>query len=193
MGKKSNKTTTVYGNTKTTNPYAYSQTNNSGTASGFQNGTAFKSVYDFVNRNAESLLDEYLTPKLNSVTNRAKLNSFSNTLSQQTRNSLENDIINNLSKRNMIRSSQASDLYKNLSNQNTAAIANFANDLLANSQENTAKMLTNLLSYYMYGANYLSDLQQHSLNASAGNATKTTGSASNELLSMALSSLIKSL
>ncbi len=199
MGKKSNKTTTttVYGNTMTSNPYAYSKTDNSGTISGFQKGTAFQTIYDFVNQNAESLLHEYLKPNLNSVTNQAKLKTFANTLSQQTRNSLENNIINSLSDRNMIRSSQASDMYKNLANQNQIATSNFVNDLLSNSQSDTAKMLSNLLSYYVLGASFLTDLQKQSLNTSSGNATKTASNSggsqsSSDLLSLALSAMMKS-
>lgn len=172
MGRKSNSTSTVYGNTTTTNPYAYSNTNNSGTKSGFQNGTALQSIYDFVNANADALLNEYLNPNLNSVTNKAKLNSFANTLSNQTKVNFENNIINPLSNRNMIRSSQANDMYKNLANQNVSAIANYANDLISNSQSDTAKMLGNLMNYYMLGANYLSNMQNNSLRASQGNATR---------------------
>lgn len=172
MGRKSNSTSTVYGNTTTTNPYAYSKTNNSGTTSGFQNGTALQSIYDFVNANADALLNEYLNPNLNSVTNKAKLNSFANTLSNQTKVNFENNIINPLSNRNMIRSSQANDMYKNLANQNISAIANYANDLISNSQSDTAKMLGNLINYYMLGANYLSNMQNNSLRASQGNATR---------------------
>ena len=162
----------MYGNTTTTNPYAYSKTNNSGTTSGFQNGTALQSIYDFVNANADALLNEYLNPNLNSVTNKAKLNSFANTLSNQTKVNFENNIINPLSNRNMIRSSQANDMYKNLANQNVSAIANYANDLISNSQSDTAKMLGNLMNYYMLGANYLSNMQNNSLRASQGNATR---------------------
>lgn len=195
MGKKSSTTTTstVYGNTTTSNPYAYSKTDNNGTIAGFQNGTAFQTIYDFVNKNAESLLNEYLKPTLNSAVNQAKLKTFSNTLAQQTKNNFENNIINPLSNRNMIRSSQAGDLYKNLTNQNQAAISNFVTGLMANSQADTAKMLTNLLSYYILGASYLSDLQNNSLKASSGNASKTastTNSSSNALLPYALSTLM---
>ena len=188
MGKKSQKTTTntIYGNTTTTNPYAYAKTDNSGTVSGFQNGTALNSVYNFVNSSIDSLLNEYLNPNLNSTTNKAKLNSFVNTLNAQTKNSLENNIVNQLSKRNMIRSSQATDLYKNLSSQNISAIADFANNLLANSQDNTAKMLTNLLAYYMQGANYLANMQNQSLRTSQGNSSRTiengSGNNSSEIL-----------
>ena len=174
MGKKST-STSVYRNTKTTNPYAYAQTNNSGTTAGFQNNTALNSVYNFVNKSIDSLLEEYLNPNPDSITNKAKLNSFTNTLNNESYKNLENNIINPLSDRNMIRSSQAFDLYKSLLNQNNSAIANYANDLLSSSQDNTAKILSNLLSYYMLGANYLSSMQNQSLQTSKGNASNTSG------------------
>lgn len=179
MGSSSNKSTvsnTVYGNTTTSNPYAYSKTNNNGTMAGFQEGTALNAVYDFVNNNIESLLNEYLQPNLNSVQNKAKLQTFADTLAGQTRKNFENNIINNLSDRNMLRSSQANDLYKNLINQNVASVSNFANELLSNSQSEASKTLSDLLNYYMLGANYLMNMQNHSLKASSGNATKTTSS-----------------
>ena len=175
MGSKSkstNTSTTVYGNTRTTNPYAYAKTDNSGTVSGFQSGTAFNTIYDFVNKNAEALLNEYLNPQLDSASNQAKLKTFANTLSKQTEQNLENNIINPLSRRNMIRSSQANDLYKNLTKQNVSAAADFAANLISGSQTDTAKILGNLLSYYMLGANYLSSMQSQSLNTSQGNASR---------------------
>lgn len=175
MGSSSNKTNvsqTVYGKTKTSNPYAYSKTNNNGTIAGFQDGTAMQSVYNFVNKSIDSLLDDYLKPNLNSDINRAKIQAFADTLANQSKNNLENNIINPLSNRNMLRSSQANDLYKNLVNQNISSVSSFANDLLANSQSDTAKAISNLLSYYMLGANYLTDMQNHSLKASSGNSTK---------------------
>lgn len=176
MGKKSQKTTsqTVYGDTTTTNPYAYARTNNSGTISGFQDGTALNSVYNFVNKNIDSLLDNYLNPNINSEANQAKLNAFTKTLNKQTKSDLENNIINPLSRRNMIRSSQATDLYKNLSDKNTSSIENYISDLLSQAQDNSAGMLNNLLKYYMDGYNVISDMQNKSLQTSSGNATKTT-------------------
>lgn len=180
MGSKSKPTNTVtrnvLNNTTTSNPYAFSKTDNNGTVSGFQDGTALQSVYNFVNKSVDSLLNEYLSPSLNSTTNQAKLNNFANTLASQTKNSLENDIINPLSNRNMIRSSQVGDLYKNLLNQNIASVSEYANKLLSNSQEDTAKMLTNLLAYYMLGANYLTDMQNNSLKASTNGQMKITNS-----------------
>ena len=201
MGSSSNKssvTSTVYGNTTTSNPYAYSKTDNNGTLAGFQDGTALNSVYNFVNSNIDSLLNEYLQPNLNSVQNRAKIQAFADTLAGQTRKNFENNIINPLSGRNMIRSSQANDLYKNLVNQNVASVSNFANELLSNSQTETSKTLSNLLNYYMLGANYLMNMQNHSLKASSGNATKVSatsngGYGSQEMISEILPIVISAI
>lgn len=193
MGSKSNKTntSTTYGNTTTTNPYVTSKTNNSGTTSAFKPGTAFETIYNTVNAQMGSLLNEYLNPTLNSTTNQAKLNAFTNTLNTQTKKNLENNIINPLSNRNMIRSSQATDLYNNLAYNNNNAISNYANELLANSQENTAKMLNNLLSYYLNGYNVISNNQAQSLSTSQGNAStsqtsKSTGISTAEMLDLAI-------
>lgn len=176
MGKKSSKTTkkTVYGNTTTTNPYATAITTNKGTVTNFNKGTAFDSINNFVNSNMDKLLDEYLNPSLNSTTNQAKMNSYINTLNSETSKNLENNIINPLSNRNMVRSSQATNMYNNLANTNASAIGNYANELLANSQNNTASMLNNLLLMYMNGYNVLSGMQGQSLATSQGNATQTT-------------------
>ncbi len=182
MGKQSQNSTSttskIYGNTTTNNPYASATTNNSGTTANFQPGTALDSIYNFVNKNMDSLLDEYLNPNLNSTTNQAKLNAYTNKLNSETYKNLENNIINPLSNRNMVRSSQATDLYKNLSDQNASSLSSYINDLLADSQENTASMMNNLLAAYMQGYNVISDMQNQSLQASAGNGTTTTNSSS---------------
>ena len=133
MGKQSQTTTRVYGNTTTSNPYATASTNNSGTTSAFAPGSALETIYNTVNKNMDSLLNDYLNPNLNSTTNQAKFNSFVNTLNNTTAANLENNIINPLSNRNMVRSSQATDLYKNLATSNTNATADFVNDLLSSS------------------------------------------------------------
>ena len=182
MGKQSQNSTSttskIYGNTTTNNPYASATTNNSGTTANFQPGTALDSIYNFVNKNMDSLLDEYLNPNLNSTTNQAKLNAYTNKLNSETYKNLENNIINPLSNRNMVRSSQATDLYKNLSEQNASSLSSYINDLLADSQENTASMMNNLLAAYMQGYNVISDMQNQSLQTSAGNGTTTTNSSS---------------
>lgn len=181
MGKKSTKTTskTVYGNTTTTNPYVTSQTTNNGTVTNFNPGTAYDTLNNFVNKNTEKLLDEYLNPTLNSVTNQAKINSFMNNLNSQTTKNLENNIINPLSERNMIRSSQATNMYNNLAQTNASQIAEYNNQLIANSQQETAKMLGNLLLWYLNGYNLVANNQQQSLETSQGNANKSQSGGTN--------------
>ena len=144
---------------------------------------ALSSIYNFVNKNVDSLLNEYLNPSLNSTTNQVKINSYVNTMNSQTRKNLENNIINPLSNRNMVRSSQATDMYKNLSSTNVNAFASFLNDLLANSQTETGNVLNNLMNQYQKGYDVISDMQKQSLNTSKGNATTSTkvGSASNNM------------
>ena len=173
MGKKSSSTSRTYGNTTTTNPYATATTNNSGTTASFQPGTALDSVYNFVNNNMNNLLNEYLNPSLDSTTNQAKLNAYTSTLADESLKNLENNIINPLSDRNMIRSSQATDLYENLSEANTNSLSSYINELLSESQDNSAAMINNLLSAYLQGYNVISDMQNQSLQTSSGNATTT--------------------
>ncbi len=184
MGKKSSKTTskTVYGNTTTTNPFVTSQTDNKGTTSVFNPNTAFNSVNNFVNNNMDKLLEEYLNPTLSSVTNQAKLNSYINTLNSESAKTLENNIINPLSERNMIRSSQATNLYNDLAQSNAGQVASYANELLGNSQNETAKMLSNLMMMYLNGYNAISENQRQSLSTSQGNATKTSSTVQSDNL-----------
>lgn len=193
MGKKSSKTTdkTVYGDTSTLNPYVNSQTTNKGTVTNFNNGTAFDTVNNFVNTNMNNLLDSYLNPTLDTVTNQAKMNSFMDNLNAQTVKNVENNIINPLSNRNMIRSSQATNMYNALAQSNNNAIADYTNELLSTSQSDTADVLKNLMLMYMNGYNVLSDTQKQSLQASQGNATKTSktvesGMSMSEMMNMAL-------
>lgn len=193
MGKKSNKTTsqTVYGNTTTKNPYVTSQTTNKGTTTEFNKGTAFDSINNFVNNNMNSMLEQYLNPTLNSITNQAKLNAFRDTLNAETAKAMENNIINPLSKRNMVRSSQATDLYNNLATQNASSLASYANELLANNQTDMSSMLNTLMLLYMNGYNAVTDNQHQSLETSQGNATSTqknteSGMSANDIAQLAL-------
>ena len=185
MGKKSKATTTttVYGNTTTTNPYVTSQTTNNGTVSAFNKDTAFDIINNYVNSNIGNLVEEYLNPTLNSVTNQAKMNAYLDTLNSATSRAFENNIINPLSKRNMIRSSQATNLINNLAKNNSNQISQYAQELLANSQQETAAVLANLMLWYLNGYSVLSDTQSQSLATSQGNSTRTQSGSNNNSIS----------
>lgn len=169
--KSSSSTKTTYGNTTTKNPYYNSSTDSKGnTVTNFVQGSAGQQAYDFVNNNISGLLQDYLNPSINSSVNQAKLNQF-NKAQQQN---LQNNIISPLANNNMLRSSQATNLYNNLSNQS----ADYVNDLIANSQNDTWNIINNLMSLYMSGYTGSSSEENTSLNASSGNATTQTNGSS---------------
>ena len=165
--------TTTYGNTTTSNPYIVSSTNNKGTTTNWQDGTALQSVNNFVDNTIDSLLNQYLNPSVNNPATQAKIDTYNKVLNENTRKNLENNIIAPLAQRNMIRSSQATDLYNNLAKQNNEAVADYTNNLLANSQNDTGNIINNLMNYVLQGWNVINGNQALSLNTSQGNAATT--------------------
>ena len=175
MGKsKSNSESTTttkptYSASSQTNPYYQTTTDDKGnTVSNFVQGTAGQTAYDFVNQNASTLLNNYLNPSLNNVTDQAKLAEFNKTQQQN----LQNNIINPLSSNNMIKSSQATNMYNNLSNQ----YADYTNKLLAETQDNTWNMINNLMNLYSAGYTGSSNEIGNALQASVGNTQTSKGS-----------------
>ena len=175
--KSSTSSQTTYSKTTTSNPYVTSVTDNNGTTTTLKDGTAYKSIYDYMNKNMDSLLEEYRNPNINSATNQALLQNYTRTLNDESRKALENSIINPLAERNMLRSSAATNLYSDLSKNMSDNIANYTAQLLANSQQNTGDMITLLTNAYLQGQNAVNGNQALSLSTSSGNAaTNGTGS-----------------
>lgn len=173
MGKsKSNTSSTssstpTFINTNTSNPYYQTTTDKNGnTTNNFVKGSAGETAYNFVNKNISNLLNDYLNPSLDSTTNQAKLAAFNKT--QQA--NLQNNILNPLANNNMIRSSQATNMYNNLSNQS----ANYSNELLANSQDDTWNMINNLMNLYTTGYTGANNDISTALQAAVGNNSTTT-------------------
>lgn len=168
MGKsKSNTASTTtskptYSASSQTNPYFQTRTDEFGnTNTNFIEGSAGETAYNYVNQNINGLLNNYLKPSLNNVTDQAKLAEFNKTQQQN----LQNNIINPLTSNNMVRSSQATNMYNNLSNQS----ADYTNKLLAESQENTWNMINNLMNLYSTGYTGASNEIGNALQASVGN------------------------
>lgn len=173
-GSTASTTTNTFRPNKMVNPYTTVITNSSGTTADFNDNTWFGDINNYANANAKDLLEEWRNPNLNSTTNQAKINMYNKEMGKNLNNALENNIIAPLSQRNMIRSSQATDLYKGLSNSMADKYDDFINNLLANSQENTGKMIDQLTNWYMQGQNVLNQDIQNSINHANGNATSTT-------------------
>lgn len=173
MGKsKSNTSSTssstpTFRDTNTSNPYYQTTTDKNGnTTNNFVKGSAGETAYKFVNNNIGQLLDNYLNPSLNSTTNQAKLFAFN----KQQQSNLQNNIINPLANNNMVRSSQATNMYNNLSNQS----ADYANQLLANTQTDTWNMINNLMDLYTTGYTGASNDISTALKAGVGNSSTTS-------------------
>lgn len=164
---------TVYTQTTTKNPYVKSTTNNFGTTTTLNDGTAYKSIYDYTNKNIDELLEEYRHPTINTPTNQALLQNYTNQLNKQSKEALENNVINPLANRNMIRSSQATDMYNHLADSMNESIADYTAELLANSQNNAGNMINLLMNAYLQGHNAVNGNQALSLQTSAGNASTT--------------------
>ena len=167
----SSTSTPTFINTNTTNPYYQTTTNKDGTTTNnFVAGTAGQKTYDFVNENISGLLNNYLNPSLNDTTTQAKLNAFN----QQQQADLQNNIINPLANNNMIRSSQATNMYKNLSNQS----ADYTNQLITESQDNTWNMINNLMNLYATGYQGASGDVATALGSAVGSNSKTSSKSS---------------
>ena len=174
--KSNSSSSTTYKTTTTSNPYVTSTTNDQGTTTTLKPNTALSKVYDYTNANIDDLLNQYLNPSLDNPTSQAQLSAYRQTLNDETRKNLENNVIAPLAQRNMIRSSQATDMYNQLAKQQNDAISDYTTSLLANNQENTANIINNLMNLAFQGYNVVSGNQAQSLNTSSGNANKNTNS-----------------
>lgn len=175
MGKSSSNTssssssTPTFANLNMTNPYYTTKVDKKGNVTNdFVKGSAGETAYNFVNDNISGLLDSYLKPSLDSVQNRARLAAFN----KQQQSNLQNNIINPLADRNMIRSSQATNMYNNLSNQ----AADYANNLLASSQDDSWNMINNLMNLYATGYTGANSDESTALKAAVGNKSTTNSS-----------------
>lgn len=162
---------TTLGNTTTENPLFSSKTTNDGTTT-ILNSKALQDLYNSADNNINSLLNEYLNPNYNSQTNQAKLNAFKKSVSENTEKSLENDIIQPLTQRNMIRSSVANDMYNNLSKYNADSYADYINGLLSDTENNTANKLNNYMNWLLQFGNLMNGNAAQSLNTSIANGLK---------------------
>ncbi len=141
------------------NPYA--------TATMSQYGSSYKlnpfltSQNQFIEKNVPQLYNQLLNPNLNNPISQARTQAFTNALNAQSQNAFENNIINPLSQRRMLRSSLVNDLSNNLQKQQTQKISDFNTQQLANSLNDTQALINQLMNQYKtnstYGQNTLSN------------------------------------
>lgn len=170
-------TTPTFAATSQSNPYFQTKTDKNGNlTSNFKSGTAAQQAYDYVNANANRLLNDYMNPSLDSVENQAMMNAYTKELNKNASATLSNSILNPLLNNNMVRSSQATNMYNNLSNQITDNIADYSNELLANSKANSWDMINNLMNLYTSGYQGIANETGNALQASVGNKSTSQSS-----------------
>lgn len=173
----STNTTPTFAATSQSNPYFKTTTDKKGNlVTGFADGTAGQQAFDFVNKNANRLLNDYLNPSLDSVENQALMSAYTKELNKNAQSTLNNSILNPLINNGMIRSSQATNMYNNLTNQITDNISDYTNELLANSKANSWDTISNLMNLYSNGYQGIANETSNALQASVGNKSTSKSS-----------------
>lgn len=137
--------------TTSTSPYA--------TATSTKNGTDVK-LNDFltntnawVEKSMPSLYNQLLNPSLDNAVTKAKSNLFNDAFSESSKKAFENNLINPLSNRNMLRSSASTDMYNNFAKDQNDTISTFNNQLIADNTTDTSNLINQLMNIYLLGAN----------------------------------------
>ena len=137
--------------TTSSSPYA--------TATSTKNGTTVKlndfltNTNSWVESNMPSLYNQLLNPSLDNPVTKAKSDLFNQSFSEASNKAFENNLINPLSNRNMVRSSAATNMYNNFAKDQNDTISQFNNQLIADNTQDTSNLINQLMNIYLLGAN----------------------------------------
>lgn len=134
------------------NPYAKATMGQYG--SSYKLNPFLTSQNQFIEQNVPALYNQLLNPSLNNPIYQARTDAFTNALNSQSQNAFENNIINPLSQRRMLRSSLLNDLANNLQKTQTEQISDFNNEQLANSLSDTQSLINLLMNQYKANSSY---------------------------------------
>lgn len=107
-----------------------------------------------IEQNVPQLYSQILNPTTENKISQAQTKAFTNDLNVQSRAAFENNIINPLSERRMLRSSLLNDLANNLQQTQTSQIANFKNEQLANSSKEAMELVNFFMNQYKTNASF---------------------------------------
>ena len=168
------------GNTKTpsspsfptmtsSNPYATATINALGTS--YKLNPFLTAQNQTIESTVPQLYQRLARPTLDDAVSLARRQAFAKVFNEDAKTSFENNLVNPLSQRRMLRSSLLNDMTNNLQKNQTSHLANFNNNLLANSIADTQS----LANFYM---------NQYANNAAFGqNTLNSVLSAANPILS----------
>ena len=175
-----------YSTVTSSNPYATAVSNGLGS---FYTLNPFLTRQNKAIENAVPQLYQRLAnPSLDDPVSKARTNAFTKSLNAQSTQAFENNIINPLSQRRMLRSSLVNDLANNLQANQTSQIADFDTKQLANSLSDSQSLINFYMNQYKNNANYgLNTLGQNTKDSSAINSynlSSMSGSGGSDWTSM---------
>ena len=140
-----------YASTTSTNPYATGKANSSG--SSYELNDFLTNTNKYVESSMPGLYTQLLNPSLDNATTKARSDLFYKTFNEDSTKAFENNLINPLSSRNMVRSSTMNDLSNKFQKDQTDTISNFNDQLIANNTTDTTNLINTLMNLYLTGAN----------------------------------------
>jgi hypothetical protein len=146
------------------NPYATGTASESG--SSYSLNPFLTKTNSFVESKMPDLYNQMLNPSLDNPTTKARSDLFYKTFNEDAKKSFENNLINPLSSRKMMRSSVATDLGNKFQKDSTDAVSTFNNQLISSNVSDTSNLISTLMNLYLTGAN----LGQQSISNARGDA-----------------------
>lgn len=162
MGNTSSVKAPSYSTVATSSPYANAYSN--GYISSYRLNPFLTSQNRIIENAVPQLYERLANPSLNDPVSKARTSAFTKALNSQSQQAFENNIINPLSQRRMLRSSLVNDLANNLQANQTSKIADFNTNQLANSLSDTQSLINFYMNQYKNNASFGSDLLNQNLN-----------------------------
>ena len=175
MGNTSSTQKPSYATVTSSNPYA--------TANGFGSAYTLNPFLTKQNKAIEAavpqLYQKLANPTLDDPISKARTQAFTKSLNSQSNQAFENNIINPLSQRRMLRSSLVNDLANNLQANQTSQIADFNTNQLANSLTDAQSLINFYMNQYKnnayFGVDTLSGNSKNSSNINSYNLKSVGG------------------
>lgn len=153
-----------YSSATSSNPYASATADKNG--SSYTLNPFLSQTNQFVENNLPNLYNQLLNPSLSNPVTQARSELFYNQFKKDSNKAFENNLINPLLERNMVRSSAMNDLSNQFVQNQNENIANFNNQLISNNLSDTSNLISQLMNLYLTGAN----LGQQAISNAKGDA-----------------------
>lgn len=141
----------AFQSTTSTSPYATATSTSSGT--NVKLNDFLTNTNAWVEKTMPGLYNQLVNPSLDNPVTKAKSNLFNDAFKESSKVAFENNLINPLSDRNMMRSSASTDMYNNFAKDQNDTISSFNNQLIADNTQDTSNLINQLMNIYMLGAN----------------------------------------